>query len=162
MLSVHNISSRGRLIAILANPPLHPNTITERRISWAADFLRFDSFEIANMFPLASKSVLDIAAIGEDHETWLRGRKSLMSALTRADAVLLGYGCQEPTGKARVHHRDQANWLRNVIRERGLVTWMLGDRPHHPSRWQRHTSRHFPDLPFSEAVGRALRPNDVC
>lgn len=157
MIAPAGQNRHGHLLAILANPPLHASTITAGRTAWAANVLLFDSYEIANIFPLATRSVLEISSIGQDRETWLLGRKSLALAIERADGVLLGYGCQEPIGNARTHHREQAAWVKRTIYKRGLDVWMLGDRPHHPSRWQRHTSKVLPGVPFPEAVARTLK-----
>lgn len=148
---------RGHLVAILANPPTHTSVITARRVALASEVLQYQSFEIANFFPLASKSVLDISFLGQHPGPWLEGRKLLQSAMERADGVLLGYGCQGPSGDARTHHRAQIDWVTSIIQAQDLPTWTLGNRPHHPSRWQRYTSRHFPQLPFVDAVSRSIK-----
>lgn len=76
--------------------------------------------------------------------------------LDRATHILLGYGTTEPTGPARLHHREQVAWLRRAIGERGLPIYQVGNGPRHPSRWQRWTFRTYPGVPFADALKLSL------
>lgn len=107
-------------------------------------------------FSLATHQTGAVAALGMDRETWLRARASIMASLEWASTVLLAYGVQEPSGMARLHFREQVLWLSEEIRRRGLATVQFGNRPFHPSRWQRFTYRNYPDLDFAEALRKVL------
>lgn len=145
------------LLAVLANPPVHESTITKQRVTRAAEVLNFDSFGIANLFSVPTRSVLDISTAGVFAEPWLLSRDELTLGIGEADAVLLAFGCQAPTGPARLHHREQVNWLYQRLAVLDLPVWMLGHRPHHPSRWQRYTRREYPSLSFADALPLAFR-----
>jgi hypothetical protein len=122
----------------------------------AKDTLGYSSVAVANLFSIATYRTGGVSAAGADPKGWLAARPGLAQGVGAADAVILAYGIQEPSGPARHHFRDQLSWLQNEIHERGLKTWMVGGRPRHPSRWHRHTYAEYPDLLFSEALPIAL------
>lgn len=122
----------------------------------AARILGYDQAVITNLFPAPTQSVLHVNAIGIDARLWETGRPAISEALAGATDVLLAYGCQEPTGPARYHFRNQLDWLRVELESRDRVLWSVSTRLRHPSRWQRHTSRHYPGMPFLEALRRSL------
>jgi hypothetical protein len=122
----------------------------------AARILGYERVEIVNLISVATDTVLDIAAAGDDQVSWLASRPQILNCLDHADAVLLGWGCTEPSGPARHHHRTQVEWLKSTLANRRLKTWTVGGTPRHPSRWQRYTARAYPGTPFSVALANAL------
>lgn len=151
----------GRLIAILANPPLTGGDRTRARVDRVRSMLGHQSAEIVNLFPEATHRTGAITRLGTDEALWVSARPSIESALTMADSVLLGYGLDEPAGAARSYHRAQVNWLYGALRVRKLPTYVVGEGPRHPSRWQRYTSRRHPDVPFEQALSLSLKQIDL-
>lgn len=113
---------------------------------------------IGNIFSLPTNRTGDISAIGKEPDGWLDARNHLESQLCAADGVLLGYGCKEPSGPARHLHREQVSWLNEQLEHFQHEVWWVGGQPRHPSRWQRHTSRDYPEMTFPNALKIALQP----
>jgi len=145
-----------RLAVILSNPPLTSGTRTLNRVDLARRVLSCDAVSIANIFPLATHRTGAVAAVGIERDTWLGARASISASLDGASKVLLAYGVQEPSGMARLHFREQVLWLSEEIQGRGLTAVQFGNRPLHPSRWQRFTHRTYPELDFPKAVHKVL------
>ncbi|AOY74333.1 hypothetical protein ARZXY2_4834 (plasmid) [Arthrobacter sp. ZXY-2] len=143
--------------AILFNPPLSTGSRTIARVALAAKLLGHEEATIANLFPLATKSVLEVNAIGKDFDLWHSVRADISERLAVSRDILLAYGCQEPVGEVRAHFRAQIAWLRQEICISDSNVWSVSDQPRHPSRWQRHTSREYPGLPFKAALELSLR-----
>jgi hypothetical protein len=149
------------LLAILASPPLTTSgDRTRARLHLAAELLGYDQVELANLLSSATSTVLEISVVGASAEPWDRARPDIDGALERATGVLLGWGCSEPNGLARLHHRRQTAWLAVRTAAHDLPRWTIGGAPRHPSRWQRYTHRTFPGVEFRDAVRRALCPPD--
>lgn len=144
------------LVCVLANPPVTSGARTMARIDLARATMGFESAGVVNLFSLPSRSTKEISVLGATREGWQEARLMLGRELDRASAVLLAYGSAEPTGRARGHHRDQVDWLRQQIARRSLPAYQLGDAPHHPSRWQRWTYRTHPGEAFAVAVRLSL------
>ncbi|GAB3572543.1 hypothetical protein GCM10027405_39450 [Arthrobacter alkaliphilus] len=152
----HTKASRG-LTAVLFNPPLSTGARTLARVALAAKLLGHQETVIVNLFPLATKSVLEVNTIGVDADLWLSARSDIAERLAVSGDVLLAYGCQEPVGEVRIHFRTQLAWLRQRLHDRGSTIWSVSDQPRHPSRWQRHTARNYPGMPFDEALELSLQ-----
>lgn len=148
----------GNLLVVLSNPPTTSGVRTLRRVELARQTLGFESVSIANLFSIATYRTSGISIEGIDSHGWLDARPPLQTGVTNSEAVILAYGCQEPTGAARLHFREQLAWLESTIQERGIPTWMVAGRPRHPSRWHRHTFAVFPNLEFEEALPLVLLP----
>lgn len=145
------------LLAILATPPLATSGLrTKRRIEMATSLLGCGGHEIANLLDVATNNVVEVNAIGLNPDAWKFSRPALAGGIARADVALLAWGHSSPNGLARTHHRAQVEWVLHELRERSIPLWAVGPTPRHPSRWQRYTSREFPNLPFSAALGSAL------
>lgn len=149
-------ASKG-FTAILFNPPVSTGARTIARVALAAKLLGHEEATIANLFPLATKSVLEVNAIGKDFDLWLSARAEISERLAVSGDILLAYGCQEPVGEVRAHFRAQLAWLRQEIRASEGSVWSVSHQPRHPSRWQRHTARDYPGLPFNAALELSLR-----
>ncbi|TQO19927.1 uncharacterized protein DUF1643 [Rhodoglobus vestalii] len=147
-----------RLAVVLSNPPTTCGLRTLQRVELARETLGYASVVAVNLFSISTYRTGGISAEGAVEAGWLDARPELLDVLSSADAVVLGYGCQEPSGPARLHFREQLAWLQEEIGNHNLPTWMLDGRPRHPSRWHRHTHASYPDLPFAEALVLALRP----
>jgi hypothetical protein len=124
----------------------------------AAQILGFETVTIGNIFSLPTNRTGDISVIGGDPGGWMDAREELESQLRSADGVLLGYGCKEPSGIARQLHRNQVAWLDEQLDHFRQDVWWVGGQPRHPSRWQRHTSRLYPEMPFLDALHKLLQP----
>lgn len=149
------------LTAILSNPPTTSGERTLGRVGLAARVLNHDTFSVANLFPVATHRTGGITMVGTEESNWHRAREALQEALDQANTVLLAYGVEEPKGLARVHFRQQLVWLKTEIEARELAVVSFGERTRHPSRWQRHTFRAYPDLPFEEAARLALTGTEL-
>tara|TARA_R110001606_G_scaffold232345_1_gene379884 strand:- start:10 stop:504 length:495 start_codon:yes stop_codon:yes gene_type:complete len=149
---------KTNLLVVLSNPPTTSGVRTLQRVELARETLGYSAVQIANLFSIPTYRTGDISSVGAVAGGWLAARAGLSAALSKADAVVLAYGCQEPSGEARLHFRDQLSWLEAEIEDQGVRTWMLEGRPRHPSRWHRHTHVVYPDLPFAEALVRVLLP----
>jgi hypothetical protein len=145
------------LVAVLANPPLPDHgDRTRARIEQAADIIGCNAVTIVNLFPLASRSSIGIADLGDAASPWLAAQSDIQEAVTKADAILFGYGVTSPSGRAGEHHRAQIAWTKALVASLPVVPWMVGGQPRHPSRWQRHTSRTFPEMAFADALRLVL------
>lgn len=144
------------LVCVLANPPTTSGIRTLGRVQQAAEILGCERAEVVNLFQIATYRSGGIAEVGTDSDTWHAARDAVDVALDRATHVLLGYGTTEPTGPARLHHREQVSWLQQQIAARGLPTYQVGDGPRHPSRWQRWTFKNHVGVPFPEALRLSL------
>lgn len=140
------------LVAVLMNPPLTPGTTTIKRVQMASRILQCESFEIVNLFPLATKSTLEIADLGKKRETWEASRVPILEACSTAAVVLLAYGVTAPKGIARGLFTEQVGWLHDVLQGMNAPVWTISAMPRHPSRWQRHTSRTYPSVDFQTAL----------
>lgn len=145
------------LTAVLFNPPLSSGARTLTRVALAGRLLGHQQVAIVNLFPVATKSVLEVNTIGKDPNLWLSARKGIVDRLESNADVLLAYGCQEPVGEVRAHFRAQIAWLEKELHNVGSRTWSVSDQPRHPSRWQRHTARNYPGIPFITALELALQ-----
>ena len=148
----------GHLLVVLSNPPITSGLRTLQRVELARETLSYSSVSIANLFAVPTYRTSGITIAGAKSDGWFAARAELKDSIAAADAVVLAYGCQEPSGLARQHLRDQLDWLGSKIKERDLRTWMIDGRPRHPSRWHRHTFAQHPDLPFADALPLVLRP----
>jgi len=149
-------SGLGHLVAVLSNPPTTSGARTLARVELARQVLGYDTASVANIFSIATYRTGGISVSGADPAGWEASHDLLRPAIDAADAVLLAYGRQEPSGPARIHFRAQVAWIRAEVESRNLPTWSVDGQPRHPSRWQRHTYSRFPLLPFQEALPLVL------
>ena len=147
-----------QLLCILANPSTGTGARTLARVELAREILHCDSVVVENLFALASSDVTEISKLGAVSDGWLRAQKALKAHLLACDVVLLAYGVSAPSGPARDHHSQQVGWLGDRLTQASLPTFMVGDGPRHPSRWQRWTARQHPEWDFREALRRSLAP----
>lgn len=147
----------GGLQAVLFNPPTGDGSRTLARVRLAAKILGHDAIGIANLFPIPTASVLEVNELGVDPMLWKTSREAIAQTLAGASDVLLAYGCQEPLGVVRHHFRAQVAWLHHELARVDARLWSVSPEPRHPSRWQRHTSRCFPELPFNQALAASLQ-----
>jgi len=152
----HPACLNGHLLVVLSNPPTTSGVRTLQRVQVAKETLGFSSVSVANVFAISTHRTSGIAAVGAVPDGWIEARAALSQALAVADAVILAYGVQEPSGGARLHFRDQVAWLQAEIDARHLPTWMIDGKPRHPSRWHRHTHALHPSLTFAEALPAVL------
>lgn len=151
------MKSRGRLLVIGSNPPSQTSgERTIRRVDLARASLGFGEAHIANLFSLASYRSGAVTTLGSEADGWLAARTELHAGLQRADGLLMAYGVQAPSGPARAHHREQLGWIVDELSLLALPVGGVGGAPRHPSRWQRFTSRAYPQLPFHEALKRSM------
>ncbi|GAB3615902.1 hypothetical protein GCM10027416_04590 [Okibacterium endophyticum] len=146
------------MLVVLSNPPL--GTTGQRtlgRVATAGRLINAKEIDIANLFSIATYRTSGVSLAGAEAEGWVAARSSIEEGLDRATDVLLAYGTQEPSGKARHHHRAQVEWLKGEIMSRSLTVWAVGERTGHPSRWQRLTFSRWPELDFISALARELK-----
>lgn len=152
-----DVPARGNLLCILANPPDGSGDRTLARLEQARHLLGFAQVSIGNLFAFASADVTSISLLGATSEGWLEARNQMAPAIASCDGALLAYGVAEPNGPAREHHWAQVRWLTDRLMENGCPVFQLGDGPRHPSRWQRWTARHHPELPFAAGLQASFR-----
>lgn len=146
------------LLCVLSNPPVTDGARTRARVELIGEMFGATSVLSENLFPVATYRSGGVAAAGADASSWLPSRSLLEEAIVSADAVLLAYGLGEPSGPARGHHRAQLLWLASMLDFHKVASFVVGDGPRHPSRWQRWTSRQYPGIAFSAAVRASVRP----
>lgn len=132
----------AHLVAILHSLPVGAGERTKSRIEIARRALNCSSAAIVNLYPA---QLADVNAIGVPRgDVWALGREDIFREISRADTtdVLLGFGVQEPSGDARRSFRSQLQWLASALEPSDVRVWVYGDRPTHPSRWQRVAHRH--------------------
>lgn len=153
------VCMNGRsLLVVCSNPPTTSGARTRGRVQLAAELLETKKFVIGNLCHASTYRSGDLAKAGDSAAPWNEARLALAGALVDATDVLLAYGVVEPAGLARAHHRAQVKWLMDAIPQTGLKLWTVGGTPRHPSRWQRFTWKHYPDLAFREALKLSLMP----
>lgn len=154
-------SSSGRLVAVLHSRPTGRGAITRARVEGICFTLGCDSFEIVNLYAgeLPTSGSLDTAM---PSQAWAEGRREIELAL-RGDPemVLLGYGVRPPVGLQRTYYREQLHWLTQLLISSGHAPWTYGDRPSHPSRWQRIAHRHRPGSSVYDLAPELLRQHAV-
>lgn len=141
-----------RLLVIGSNPPITSGARTRSRAEQAADLLGFNTLILANLFSRPTYRSGGISVAGIEESGWNEAKLNLAEGLDKADAVLLAYGITRPGGEARTRHVAQVAWLHEELAIRHLDAWTVGGQPRHPSRWQRFTSRTYPELSFSDAL----------
>lgn len=147
----------GVLLVVGSNPPSQTSgERTLRRVEVARQILGFDEARLVNLFAMPSYRSSGLGELGGSPEGWLAARGALDHGIMVAEAVVLAYGTQIPSGPARPHFRDQVAWLEERIATQQLPTWWVGGAPRHPSRWHRHTSRHHHGLDFTDALRISL------
>lgn len=154
--SWQNLRMAGNLVAVLHSPPSGAGTRTLQRVEIARAQLGCRSFSIANLYPETLRDVTQLNG-RLNVSTWMMGRVHLERELSRSDTtdVLLGYGVQAPTGASREAYHAQLDWLADQLASRSARIWVFGDRPHHPSRWQRVTHAVAPGAAV-ESLARQL------
>lgn len=157
--ALHELSKPGTvLLVLMSNPPLNTTgDRTRRRVELVRELLEVEETMTANLFSIPTYRTGGIAEAGKEPQGWLDARPVLGDAIEKANAVLLAYGGQEPTGPARSNFRDQVAWMRAAIDARGASVWTIGGRPLHPTRWHRHTHAQYPGIPFREALVLAVQ-----
>lgn len=133
-------SGQPALVAVLLNPPAFSAGARSRNaVSRAASALGFDSAVIANLCRVPTPSIMEINTLGRD--AWDQARADLEAAVSKASAVLAGWGVAGLTGAPRRWRHAQVGWLTERARESGIESfWMVGAEPRHPSRWHQYVS----------------------
>lgn len=133
-------NTAGTLLAVLLNPPgSTTGTRTRNAVRIASEVLGFGSVEIANLTSVATRTVLELNRL--DSSGWQDARAQLTAGLSRADALLGGWGTTGLSGAARDARTAQVEWFAGEARATGIdEIWTVGDRPRHPSRWHQYVS----------------------
>lgn len=148
----------AHLVAILHSLPAGSGERTRSRIEVARRALNCSSATITNLYPA---QLTDVNAIGSpSNDVWALGREEILQEISRADTtdVLLGFGVQEPSGDARHSFRSQLQWLACALESSDARVWAYGDRPTHPSRWQRVAHRYAPGSGVEDLAPTLLTP----
>lgn len=148
------------LLVVLLNPPTGDGARTLARVDCAKELLGISEVSTVNLFGIATPHSRAISEVGEDVGGWLECRPRLELALAVSTDVVLAYGVSSPTGRARRHFQDQVSWLEALLDDSVATVWLVGGRPLHPSRWQRHTWRRHPGLSFRAALELELAPRE--
>lgn len=158
-LCVGGVAERT-LLAILATPPETSGERTLKRLELAQKILGFDRVEVANVLDVATYRTNGMNVAGVEAQPWLQSRSLIERRLDECAGVLLGYGVSEPTGPARIHFRNQIDWLWGELKGRASPIWSVEMPPRHPSRWHRLTFKVAPGVPFAEVLPSVLKEVD--
>ncbi|GAB3631670.1 hypothetical protein GCM10027421_10230 [Microbacterium shaanxiense] len=152
----------SRLIAVLHSRPTGSGAITRRRVEGVCAALGCDSFEIVNLYAAELPTSGSLGA-ATSSLAWTEGRSEIERAVHSSDtkAVLLGYGVRSPTGPQRTRYREQLQWLADLLSSSGHAPWTYGDRPSHPSRWQRIAHRHRPGSSVYDLASEFLQQHET-
>lgn len=153
---VSRLRQSNRLLVVMLNPSAGGGARTLGRVSKLQGLVGLRSIELANLCIEATHSARDLRSLPPIPNGWSASRPATELLLDNADAVLFAFGVAPPAGEARAYFREEVNWLRATTVARGLPVWQVGGRPHHPSRWQRHTFRVWPGLDFDRALVRSV------
>ena len=123
------------------NPPSGSGTASLRHLNVARQILNFEEVQVTNLFSVPTRSVTDIAEVGQHPEGWTWARESLAQSIENADDVLIAWGLGGFGGAARTHCSAQIDWVYQELNNRGIdEVWMVGNPPRHPSRWHQYVS----------------------
>lgn len=141
-IGVDALTSRGQrlLVAVLLNPPEGEGKRTVTHLQVVRDCLNCDVVQIVNLYPHATKDLAGLGRVAGDAKDWIEQRHVISMALRQADEVLLGWGVSLPTGAARAQMIAQVGWAIDELQTLGVVPWVVGDGPRHPSRWHQYVS----------------------
>ncbi|WP_127544116.1 DUF1643 domain-containing protein [Actinoplanes sp. OR16] len=133
-----------RLGALLLNPPQgvdHTATISWRNLQVALPIVGCDSMQIANLFTMATRDLLEINKFGVEQQHWLTARPAIKSVVRSCDEILLAWGVGSGfVGRTRQHYQSQVRWALDQIAQAGHEqVWTVLGLPRHPSRWRQFT-----------------------
>ena len=144
------------LLVVLATPPLTSGDRTLQRVRLATTQLGYSTTRIANVVSIETQDVNDLSRVDIPTRSWMKSRATIAEHLAVEPAVLLAFGCSLPSGPARTAYKAQLAWLGAALRDAGVTEVItVGDRPFHPSRWQRYTSRAHPGVDFEAALRKS-------
>jgi hypothetical protein len=121
------VTTRGRLVAILADPPLTDGNRTLRRVQLAAELLAFTDVGTANLFALPSHATGAIAELGTAETAWCR-HGHLAAGINFVGGFCSRTG-QYPQSVRLVSTSASKS---RVNRDRLVPDWYVGDRPQPP------------------------------
>lgn len=125
---------------MLLNPPKGVGERTITHLQVVRECLNCDVVQIVNLYPHATKDLAGLGRVAGDTKDWIEQRHVISTALRQADEVLLGWGVSLPTGPARARMIAQISWAIDQLQSLGVVPWVVGDGPRHPSRWHQYVS----------------------
>ena len=148
--------------ALLLNPPLMGGGRTLNHLRVAADLLECDHIEIANLFSIATRDVVEMNQISKLVVGWEKARPRLSEVIGGADQLLAGWGVSGITGESARHRNRQLAYIREVALAAGHDRyWTLNGETRHPSRWHQYVSnRHgrVSGASFRDKLAQILTP----
>jgi hypothetical protein len=119
------------------------------------------------MFPIATRSVDEISAIGSDMHTWEMAREGIEGLLYKSEVLVAAWGISGLVGDARRNMRLQIEWLTDELQGRDRTIWSVVESPRHPSRWHQYVSDKYGRAgtgTLTDKLGRVLlewQPHDL-
>lgn len=150
------LSGRHSLCAVLLNPNGRDQSRSQRRVELLCELLDIESHRIVNLCQTPTSAARDLGVGGSDPDAWADSRTMLEVGVTSSDVVLFGFGVGVPSSASRTVFQDQVAWLEERTAAIAGTVCQVGGQPRHPSRWQRYTHRHYPDLEFRSALLRSV------
>ena len=127
--------------AILLNPPTGDGVRSRRHLAVAAEVLGCTTFEIANLFSIATPDMHGINENGMVSGGWLEARPALTELLHSASEVVMAWGVTAPKGLAAHRFKDQVEWvIAETISTGHDRVWTMRGQVRHPSRWHQFVS----------------------
>lgn len=131
----------NRLGAILLNPPTTSGLPTQRHLAAAAQLFECGAVDVANMYPLPTRSVIELDAVASDRQSWLDARSAIIEITRTSQFLIAGWGLGGGlTGSTRENMQEQRAWFCALLASSGTKVWMVGGAPRHPSRWHQYVS----------------------
>lgn len=132
----------GTLVAVLLNPPdATSGTRTRNAIARAGRVLGYADVQIVNLFPEATRSVVELNLTDVAAERWHAARAETTAMLQMSSGLLGAWGISGMTGKGRLARESRVGWLSTTAIEMGIThIWMVGGQPRHPSRWHQYVA----------------------
>ncbi|WP_368800852.1 DUF1643 domain-containing protein [Kocuria oxytropis] len=127
--------------ALLLNPPSTGGGRTLGHLHVAADLLGCDHIEVANLFSLPTRDVVEMNQVGKSVVGWEEARPRLGEVIEGADQLLAGWGISGITSESARYRKRQLCYIKTVASAAGHdECWTLNGEARHPSRWHQYVS----------------------
>lgn len=130
------------LLGVLLNPPsASTGTRSLGALRRAADVLGYKGVEVVNLFGEPTPTVVELASLAVDSDSWPAIQLGLRAQLRTAGGVLAAWGVAGASGEFKRERERRATWLVCQAARCGHDhVWTVGGEPRHPSRWHQYVA----------------------